>query len=70
MHSLYNVNHMCDSNNLRWKWFVHIDHALVECGMGHIFNVNPIIHNLKWVNYFINTSKNSAWVSCNANTTL
>ena len=27
---------MCDSNNLRWKWVVHFDHALIECGMGHM----------------------------------
>ena len=31
---LYNVNRMFDSNNLRWKWFVRIYHARVECGMG------------------------------------
>ena len=52
---------MFDSNNLRWKWFVlvHIDHALVECGMVHIFNVNPTISN-QWVNDLINSSKDIA----------
>ena len=57
MHSLYVIKCKSNSNNLRWKWFVHIDHTLGECGMGHLLSHN---RNRNWINEFVKISIDNA----------
>jgi hypothetical protein len=63
MYTVYNDRPTSKTNSVRWKWLSHIENALVDCGMDHIFKDN-LYNSRYWINHFTNISidnSNNKW---------